>query len=173
MIDEKIIDRFWNKVSKTDGCWFWTASCGRFGYGQLVARFEGGQRRWLAHRLSWVIHFGEIPFGAGYHGTCVLHKCDNPKCVRPDHLFLGSSADNARDMVAKGRFKPPCPHGADSPSAKLTAKQVLDIRLDSRKRIELAKIYHVHYNTIAQIKRGEKWKRLICEHGHINNLGDK
>lgn len=91
-------DRFWEKVHKTPTCWIWTASTTEFGYGQLLA--DG--KRQDAHRLSWVLHYGPIP-----EGKCVLHNCpggDNPACVRPDHLWLGTKKDNAQDALQKGRL---------------------------------------------------------------------
>jgi hypothetical protein len=76
-------------------CWNWTASHDRKGYGQLMCSPGKLQR---AHRVSWAVHIGELPAG-----RCVLHRCDNRSCVNPEHLFLGSIADNNRDMFAKGR----------------------------------------------------------------------
>jgi hypothetical protein len=87
-------ERFFAKVQKTDGCWLWTASLNKAGYGQIYA--EGRPQH--ASRISWRIHNGAIP--AGLH---VCHHCDNPRCVRPDHLFLGTRSDNMQDMLAKGR----------------------------------------------------------------------
>lgn len=86
-------ERFWPHVAKGPRCWTWTRFCNPAGYGKLV--YPGGT---LAHRFSWILANGEIP-----DGLDVLHKCDNPPCVRPDHLFLGTDADNAADKVAKGR----------------------------------------------------------------------
>lgn len=86
--------RFWQRVEKTDGCWRWTGPLHAFGYGLI---WRGGNNVG-AHRISWEIHVGPIP-----DGLFVLHRCDNPPCVRPDHLFLGTQADNIHDMVAKGR----------------------------------------------------------------------
>lgn len=96
---EKDAKRFWDKVSKTETCWLWTASTLQGGYGGFY--FDGKLRK--AHRIAYEQTFGAIPAGSGYHGTCVLHRCDNTKCVRPDHLFLGTNHDNVMDMLAKGR----------------------------------------------------------------------
>ena len=86
--------RFWAKVAIGDGCWTWTAAITAFGYG--VIQWQGKKRP--AHRIAWELTYGPIPAG-----KWVLHKCDNPPCVRPDHLFLGTVIDNVADMVAKGR----------------------------------------------------------------------
>lgn len=88
-------ERFWRSVNKTATCWVWTRSVNTWGYGQI--RNEKGTYT-TAHRISWRLHRGEIP-----EGQAVLHTCDNTRCVRPDHLFLGSQADNMRDKVGKGR----------------------------------------------------------------------
>jgi hypothetical protein len=89
-------DRFWANVDKSGDCWEWQASVNLDGYGRFCLK----GKRIRAHRLSWVLANGEIP-----EGMCVLHKCDNPPCVSPDHLFLGTRADNVRDMVQKGRCR--------------------------------------------------------------------
>jgi len=90
------LERFWNKISKTETCWNWVANKTNTGYGLLR---PGGQApKKLAHRISWEIHRGPIP-----EGLHVLHRCDNPACVNPDHLFLGDMRANMKDMYAKGR----------------------------------------------------------------------
>lgn len=110
--------RFWKKVAKGSGdsCWNWTGSLVRR-YGAF--QVNGCLRK--AHRISWEIHFGKVP-----DGLWVLHKCDNPICVRPDHLFVGTNQDNVDDRQAKGRNNPP--KGEDHTHAKLTEKDVLEIR---------------------------------------------
>lgn len=90
-------ERFWAKVNKTDGCWEWTAGffgCGYPAIGIATSKLVS------AHRYSWELHNGPIPDGA-----FVLHKCDNPKCVRPDHLQIGDQAENMRQMVSRGRAR--------------------------------------------------------------------
>lgn len=94
IITQEIIESFWSKVDKTETCWLWTKSKYRHGYGCFCAM---GTRH-KAHRVSYEIAYGKIK-----DGLFVCHKCDNPSCVNPDHLFLGTHKDNALDMVNKGR----------------------------------------------------------------------
>lgn len=105
--------RFWQKVNKTDGCWEWTGGLQAMGYGLMYA--SGSSNPQLAHRVSWRLESGDIPAG-----MFVCHRCDNRRCVRPAHLFLGSAKDNTRDMMRKGRNRT----GAN----KLRAWDVIDIR---------------------------------------------
>ena len=93
--------RFFEKVALPEDlndCWEWIGAKGDGGYGSFT--FEG---RCGAHRVAWEMRNGPIPKGDGYHGTCVLHDCDNPGCVNPNHLFLGTQTDNMRDAGTKGR----------------------------------------------------------------------
>lgn len=98
---EKTIIRFMDKISKRkDGCWDWKSAFFNDGYGYFSygSRKEGNYRTYRAHRFSYLLFKGEIP-----EEICVCHTCDNPKCVNPNHLFLGSRSDNTRDMYNKGR----------------------------------------------------------------------
>jgi hypothetical protein len=100
-IEGPALERFMNKVVfiPFHECWQWIGTTKSYKYGgfRLNGLFIG------AHRASWILFHGAIPKGEGWHGTCVCHKCDNPLCVNPRHLFLGSNRDNALDMVRKGR----------------------------------------------------------------------
>jgi hypothetical protein len=89
-------DRFWSKVQRSDGCWLWTGASTWQGYGLI--HHHGRRGMVSVHRLSWTIANGGIPAGLQ-----VLHRCDNPPCVNPDHLWLGTNADNIADKLAKGR----------------------------------------------------------------------
>ena len=88
--------RLWKQVKKTDHCWIWCGYVNEDGYGRI--RPDTTSPKVGVHRLSWILHFGEVP-----EGLLVCHTCDNPACVRPDHLFLGTVQDNVNDMKAKGR----------------------------------------------------------------------
>lgn len=94
-----IADRFWPKVDVSGDCWVWTACRDSRGYGRMSYPGRGSER---AHRIAWELAYGDVPTG-----MCVLHHCDNPRCVRPEHLFLGDRDANNKDKVAKGRHRVP------------------------------------------------------------------
>ena len=145
--------RFWAKVTKGDGCWNWQGSyIAGTGYGA----FYDGQR-WSTHRYSWTIHNGAIPAG-----LCVLHKCDNRKCVRPDHLFLGTKRENSQDMARKGRYRVPALKGEDHGEAKLTTAAVLDIRQRYKRGngTLLAEEYGVSPSLVSLVVRHKAWTHL-------------
>jgi len=148
--------RFWSKVAVAgaDECWEWRASRDANGYG-LFCLSGGGRVR--AHRFSWEMANCEIP-----EGLIILHRCDNPPCVNPAHLRLGTQADNVADMVAKGRQKPPpAPREELHWSATLTAAQAVAIyrRAASREPHRgIARDFGVSPTTVARIARRERWQ---------------
>jgi hypothetical protein len=108
MMPPSVVERFWSKVVKSDGCWEWTA-CTNTGYGIFALR-RNGKRQILAHRFSYELANGPIS-----DGLYICHRCDNPLCIRPDHLFAGTQADNMRDQSEKrmhyNQRKSHCMHG--------------------------------------------------------------
>jgi len=151
-----IIDRFWKHVINNgpDQCWGWIGSVYGNSYPK-IGRCGRGSGLEFSHRLSWMIHYGEIP-----KGMMVCHKCDNRKCTNPNHLFLGTAKDNKDDCINKGRNV----QGEDSPNAKLTLEQVKEIRAKYIPRkvtyCDLSKEYGVSSANIAFIIQRKRWKWL-------------
>lgn len=135
------------------GCWNWTKAPGSNGYGRLRV----ADRMLSAHRVSWELHIGPVPEGEGYHGTCVLHRCDNRACVNPAHLFLGTTADNMADKRTKGRQA----RGDHNGRAKLAADQILELR-DRRGQLqrELAEEFGISQGQVSDIRSGKRWAHL-------------
>lgn len=148
--------RFWARVDKSGNCWLWTGATDDKGYGRLS--FKG--RRAIAPRVAY-----ELTHGVSPGQLQVLHRCDNPPCVNPDHLFLGTNADNIRDMCAKGRAWIQQPenkrHGSDNPSAKLSHEEAVAIREayanKSMNGVELAEVYGVGNSTIYKVIHRERY----------------
>ena len=144
-------ERFWNKVQKGDGCWEWTACRNPSGYGMII---DDERRTRLSHRIAWQLTNGPIP-----QGVCVLHRCDNPPCCNPGHLFLGARLDNNVDRAAKGRgSKGMCIH-----TAKLTEENVMDIihAFGSGARpSDVAREWGISHPTAKAIMRGTSWKHI-------------
>jgi len=153
-ITPKVIARFWSKVDARggpDACWAWIGAKDRAGYGRL--RSQRNQGDFIAHRLSWEFHRGGIP-----NGLWVLHHCDNPPCVNPAHLFLGTCADNIADRNAKGRTAA----GSRVAQSKLLEGEVEDIRAAlGRKELRrvIAARFGVSPGTIDCIAAGRTWAR--------------
>lgn len=141
-------ERFWSKVDKIgpNDCWEWQAYKDINGYGQ----FWHNRKIKYAHRTAWELTNGPI-----LNRLCVLHHCDNPGCVNPSHLFLGTRADNAIDRDKKGRLSPI--RGERNGRAKLTEKEVRAIRDDPRSDRILGKIYRVDHTIIGDVRRRENW----------------
>lgn len=143
----RFVERFVAKIHpRESGCWEWIGARHRKGYGKIV----GAQGTQYAHRVAWVLKHGPIP-----DELMVLHRCDNPRCCNPAHLFLGTHADNMRDMVVKGRGRLIAKW-----AARLTESEVLAIRVDARTQRDIAAAYGVCQNAVGRIKRGETWKHL-------------
>lgn len=158
-----LADRFWPYVTKTTACWIWTGSGdGIDGYGRIKIPTGTRRRQKMigAHRASWEIHFGPVP-----GGLQVCHHCDNPSCVKPDHLFLGTNKQNQLDCVQKGR-RPHTPNnqGEKHGMSRLTEDAVRDIRLSysaGERAVVLAKRHGVCVSTIYTVLRGSRWKHVI------------
>lgn len=152
-IEEIDIVRFESQIQKGDGCWRWSGAKNNKGYGVFCHNYT----KYLAHRVSWSLRNGQIE-----SGLRACHKCDNPICVNPDHIFLGTQEDNAKDCWAKGRgHKNHCFAGSKNPKAKLNQEKVAEIRkalASGMKRSEVAKLFQVSGSTISGISMFQLWR---------------
>lgn len=164
------VDLFWSKVRKSDGCWLWLAGVDKDGYGKfqitlprtgLPTGVPSKQRHVRAHAFSYELHHGPVP-----EGNVVMHTCDTPGCVRPDHLLSGTQQDNRADCVNKGRVA----SGTKTNVAKLSEAQAVEIRIrgcagESVKK--LAKEFGVGLSAAYDIIAGRSWKHTL-PHEHLN-----
>lgn len=162
-MDDREFRNFWVKVlpNPDSGCWEWIAALGTTGYGAFGLTRNGKHEVYKAHRVAYS-HFVAEP-GAMH----VLHHCDNPLCVRPEHLFLGTHAQNMRDMANKGRNGlPPVPReqrGERNCMAKLTAEQVIEIRRSVAAGETQAAVrarFNIAAGTCSHIVHGRRWKHI-------------
>lgn len=165
------IARFWAKVDISDACWLWIGNMTSNGYGKWRPSGRAPGIQALAHRVSWEIHYGRIP-----EGMCICHHCDVRQCIRPDHLFLGTIADNNADMRRKGRNISGARHpfrtrpdlvrrGTLVPGVKLTEDDVRAIRhlyaSGGMSLPAIARQFGVCASSIGNITRGKTWAHLV------------
>ena len=163
--------RFLSKtaINSDSGCWMWTGAKDRKGYGKFsvggACNHEGKRRNSMvtASRVSYELFIGRIPESDGYHGQCILHRCDTPSCVNPEHLFHGSNMDNVKDMDKKGRRVTVAKRGSEHKNSILTEEVVEQLFDEIKERTstqgELAKKYGVSLATVNHIKTGQ-----LCSH---------
>lgn len=151
-ISKKDKTRFWSKVDKTTECWNWTGGKHKAGYGKIKIK----RKTLLSHRVSWFLKKGSID-----NNLHVCHKCDNPSCVNPKHLFLGTDLDNINDMLRKGRDSM---RGSKNNKAVLKEKDVIEIRSKySDRRVKLkqiASMYNVSLSAISSVLLNKTWSHL-------------
>jgi hypothetical protein len=167
LVAEPLEERFWNNVYKEhpSGCWLWEGSTDRGGYGWVMGM---GERK--AHRVSWVIHFGVIP-----DELFVLHKCDNPSCVNPEHLYLGTHLDNVRDAKERKRYRgavgdanglrkyPEKVRGSNNGMSKLTEADVVEmrqLRAEGARVSDIAEKYKLTCAHTSKILVGKLWSHV-------------
>ena len=161
LMNDEDVERFWKKVEKTESCWLWTGANTKKGYG----RFKIKAKLHSPHRVSLSLSIGSICLDKQ-----VCHKCDNPSCVRPDHLFEGTRSDNMKDAFSKGRLPGFTVHisraGESSQNSKLTENQVREIKkrlANKEKASVIAKDYTIHERTISNIKLNKTWNSVTVE----------
>jgi hypothetical protein len=149
--------RFWKFVDKTESCWLWNSGKNAKGYGVMQATPEKGQKRGkmlLAHRISYELHHGKLE-----KGDYVLHSCDNPPCVNPDHLRKGTQSENIREAILKGRKFVPIASGEANPRSKLTLVQAKFIKAHPELgHKHIADMFGLSPNCIRGVRIGRTWK---------------
>lgn len=161
-MNKTIEQRFWAKTSKqSNGCWQWTGATDTKGYGRFHVWRMGTI---LAHRYAWQLTNGLIP-----EGMFACHRCDNPACVNPEHIFIGTAEENTRDMLTKQRHSRGESHGdkirrADRGNRKLSPDDVVAIRAELKRgerQRDIARAFGISQGAVSQINRGATW-------GHVN-----
>jgi hypothetical protein len=150
--------RFWRNVDKKSDheCWNWKLKVGSKGYANLGSGGKNGKML-LAHRYSYELHKGEIP-----KDLYVMHMCDNPRCVNPNHLMIGTPKDNTQDALKKNRLKTGFVDGENHLLAKLNNETVKIIKSNTElKSVELSKMFNISPQTICDIRKGRRWKEVI------------
>lgn len=147
---------FLNKIKKTNDCWLWTGYRLKTGYGRLTQGINKKVQTFSAHRIAYQLFIGEIG------DKQVLHKCDNPSCVNPKHLKLGTIQDNIKDREVKGRGY--IRSGENHPHAKLTEKDVIKIRSLYKDRVynqtEMVNLFQVSHDIISLIVNRKRWVHI-------------
>lgn len=151
-------DRWWKEDEKT-GCWIWQGKLQKTGYGQFNLT---GSRPIPSHRAAWLLYKGEIPENpnSAYKTYYLCHKCDNPACVNPDHLFLGDQQSNMDDKMGKDRHNYGISRGVNHGNAKVTDEDVRAIRASSDSLTVLSRRYGMAKSTLAAIRKRETWKHV-------------
>ena len=153
-IRERLLDKV--EIITESGCWVWMGGTDTFGYGNPSIDLK----KRSAHRLSYAEFNGKIP-----DGMCVLHRCDVPACINPNHLFLGTHQDNMKDMALKGRARGGGSYedrnGESNPNSKLTASEALEIKHSRLTQKQLSEKYGVAAGTISGIKTGKRWGSVL------------
>lgn len=153
---------FWSRVNVSDGCWTWTGATDVRGYGRV--RLPGGRAHFRAHRISFFLATGVDP-----NDLLVCHSCDNPPCVNPDHLFLGTVADNVADMLSKGRHRTVGQSGENNPNATLTDADVARIVSrfgDGWTNTQIGAEVGVSHAMISRIRLGKSWRDVTERIGY-------
>lgn len=150
-MDEALSRRkdFEGRFRITPGCWIWNCGRDHCNYGRFYGAGKGKSQ--VASRFSYELYVGEIP-----DGMQILHRCDSPPCVNPDHLFLGTVFDNVVDKMNKGRHL----RGTMFSWAKLDEKKVQQIRVDPRSQRVIAKDFGISRSAVSEIKTRKKWKHV-------------
>jgi|SRR6478736_7968963 len=149
-----ISERLFSRIAINDsGCWVWTGAKNEKGYGKIGLPRSSKTAR--CHRVSYELANGPVP-----DGVMVLHRCDNPSCINPEHLFLGTAQDNSIDMATKGRNFVPDNRGERASWSKLTEEQAIDIMTRRISAAKFAVLYGVSRSAIFRIWEGKNWRHL-------------
>ncbi len=144
------------QINNINGCWEWIKTLNLWGYGKITYRDNKKSKEISAHRLSYILNIGKLP-----KKKLVLHKCDNRKCVNPQHLYLGTQKDNMNDMINKKRAV--ILKGSQAPWSKLNENDVIEIKkllITNLSQYKIGKLFNVSRSAILNIKNGSNWKHI-------------